>query len=57
MYIQLICVVEDLADEQRDKVAEISIGVQTITAENACRAFAVERGKTQVQNEFAAGVD
>jgi len=28
-----------------------------ITVENAFRDLAVERGKTQVQNEFAAGVD
>jgi len=37
-------------------MAEIIFSVQTISVENACRVFAVERGKTQLQYEFATGV-
>jgi len=38
-------------------VAEISFAIKTTAVEKAGRVFAVEQGKTQVQNEFAAGVD
>jgi len=38
-------------------MAEISFAAQIVTVENACRMFAVERGKTQLQKEFATGLD
>jgi len=38
-------------------MAEISFAVRTITVKNACRVCAVELGKTQIQKEFATGVD